>query len=413
MKPNRPRTGRLLGTALAALVSVAALTVVPTGAAVAGPLQSVSAESGCVPGRETSLVRLSGEAQDPIGHPVLLVHGWLSTTVAATGTDGEIADSPFARPVAWSSDGSTAGDARSLQQRLAALPDTTVFAFDYSSLAALWVGDTAVAPALAGAIECLAQASGQDVDIVAHSMGGLAVRLALAGSDNGVAQHVGQVITVATPSEGSAVASTVAAAGGAVLSVAGAGSALAEMALPVAVGLCNRELESDTRVGCDIPPSVRTVLAVGGEGGRALQAGSHELAHLPAWPASVPVHAIAGDFEVQVRTALVPAETFTWMRGIAAAVGLSLHPLIDTRLSLGDGIVETPSALAGANTGFVATCAVDADLTTVGGSDRLRELMARYGGIPPLAGPCAHDRLFENDDVVRDILITLDRAHHR
>ena len=370
--------------------------------------------ASCLVDMSSHLVRLTGSDSDPVRNPVLLVHGWLSTAMpeSETGprpvtTSTGIANSPFSRPVEWSSDGDPAVGLRSLQQRLSELPDTSVFAFDYSSMAALWVGHTATAPALAGAIECLAQESGDTVDIVAHSMGGLALRYALGGSNEGVAAHVGQVITVATPNEGSEVASAVSVIGDATETLFSSASVLVQLALPAVVGICNREMESDARVGCDIPPSARTVFAVAGDGGQALRAGSAELSSVPDWPSSLNVHAIAGDYRIRLTAGIVPPEVFTAFHDAAGAFGMDLRPAIDETIEAGDGIVGVSSATADADSSFVARCEVTVDLTTTAGSAQFGDLSDQFGGIPPLAGPCAHDRLFENDDVARDIVATL------
>ena len=413
--------GALIG--VPAVASASPGDVVDSGASVSRFVTSEPAAStaggatnaaSCLAGVSPHLVRLTGSDEDPVHNPVLLVHGWLSTAMPESEagprpvtTSTGIANSPFSRPVEWSSGGDPAVDLRSLQERLSELPDTSVFAFDYSSVAALWVGHTATAPALAGAIECLAEASGDTVDIVAHSMGGLALRYALGGSNEGVASHVGQVITVATPNEGSEVASVVSVLGDATESLFSSASVIAQIALPAIVGICNREMESDARVGCDIPPSVRTVFAVAGDGGQALRAGSAELSSVPEWPSSLNVHAIAGDYRIHLTAGLVPPEIFTALHDAAGVFGLDLAPALDQVFEAGDGIVEVTSATADADSSFIARCEVTVDLTTTVGSADFGDLTERFGGIPPLAGPCAHDRLFENDDVARDIVATL------
>lgn len=422
MKALRPNGGaRFLGVALASAIAAGAMIGVPavahagtpqtlaessTQAVTQAPVSAVTA--ACLDELAPQLTRLTGSEGDPVRRPVLLVHGWLSTAVSGgSGAGPTIADSPFARSVTWHSDGSRADDPRSLLSRLEIAADADVFAFDYSSFAALWVGHTVTAPALAGAIDCLATLSGEKVDVIAHSMGGLALRYALGGIETGTAAHVGQIITVATPTEGSEAASAVAAAGSAGEALFATASTAVRIAVPVVVGLCNRELETDARVGCNIPPSLRTLIAIAGDGGSALQAGSLELSTLPPWPRGVSVHAVAGDYRIAVTSALLPAEAFTAAQSAAALVGIRLTPVIDRTLILGDGIVGVASAVADSDTRFVAACTVDADLASAEGIADLGDTVSAFGGIPPLAGPCAHDRLFENQDVVDDILATL------
>jgi len=119
------------------------------------------------------------------------------------------------------------------------------------------------------------------------------------------------------------------------------------------------------------------------------------------------VHAIAGDYRIHLTAGLVPPEIFTALRDAAGVFGLDLAPALDQVFEAGDGIVEVTSATADADSSFIARCEVTVDLTTTVGSADFGDLTERFGGIPPLAGPCAHDRLFENDDVVRDIVATL------
>ncbi|WP_344067671.1 esterase/lipase family protein [Microbacterium sediminicola] len=372
----------------------------PTVTTVAAP---TAYEASCLADLAPYLERLD-DGED-VQNPVLLVHGWLSTAESTEGA--EISSSPFSRDVLWTSDNTDADDIRSLQERLAALPDTSVFAFDYSSIAALWVGHTATAPALAGAIECLAELSGQDVDIIAHSMGGLALRFALGGSNGGVTEHVGQVITVATPEEGSDIANNVLTIGGAAQTAFASTSVLANVVLPAVVGICNTELESDARSGCDIPPSVRTIMAIAGDGGQALQTGSAQLQTIPEWPSDVPVHAVAGDYRIHLTVGLLPAPALEAAQSFAGFFGLGIAPLVDMIVEPGDGIVGVASATAGADSQFVAQCELDADWSTVAGTEAWGAIIDEAGGIPPFGGPCAHDSLFVNQDVVDDIVATI------
>ena len=75
---------------------------------------------------------------------------------------------------------------RSLIGQLQSLPGAAVFTFDYHDFSANWVDHEKLGPALAAAIDCLHEKSGQEkVIVVGHSMGGLIARHALGNADGG------------------------------------------------------------------------------------------------------------------------------------------------------------------------------------------------------------------------------------
>ncbi|MFF2633257.1 esterase/lipase family protein [Microbacterium sp. NPDC058021] len=327
-----------------------------------------------------SLVSLSApERVASAEHAVLFVHGWLSTSLPAVGdADPGVAQSPFARRPA-SAAGSTLAEAmeatRSLQDRIEALPGTTLYAFDYSQTAAAWVGGAAVIEGLARAIRQLAAETSAPVDVIGHSMGGLALRYAVAAHPD-LIELIGQVVTVGTPTLGSDAAELLDALSLATGTVVGAGSAARALIVPALVDLCNRDLAIDAKSGCGLPTWLRTSIANTGEAGRALHVGSEELTNLPAWPHALDVHAIAGDARLSVA---------------------------DQVVSFGDGLVSRESATAQADSVFVVRCEtrITADLAGLG------RLLRGEVSIPMGGGDCAHDDLFGNPDVVANIVDVL------
>lgn len=227
----------------------------------------------------------------------------------------------------------------SILSQAAALPGVTAWTYDYSKVAVQWVTDPQIGLGLAGAITCLAQATGKQVIVVAHSMGGLATQWAVnqIGTDGvSVASHVAKVITIGTPTKGSlsgAIATEASAGAEEALSLLGGkqGEALVagvEAARSACAGALVNNPGSDPCwwFGLDQTPA-----------GKALLYGSPQLAALPAWPAGVPVVAMAGNF----------GET------------LSVGGIGFTNVSLGDLVVSLGSATAYDSSGspLVFSCA--------------------------------------------------------
>jgi pimeloyl-ACP methyl ester carboxylesterase len=132
---------------------------------------------GAVRAREVNGENLRG------GTPVLFVHGF-------TGRPGNFRATREGRP--------------SMLETVADVPGAVPYTFDYSADATQWVTDPAIGPALAEAITCLAQETGERVVVVAHSMGGLATRFAQGQVIDGVpvADSLAHVVTVGTPTRG-------------------------------------------------------------------------------------------------------------------------------------------------------------------------------------------------------------------
>lgn len=224
-----------------------------------------------------------------------------------------------------------------VSEQVAALPGVTAWTYDYSKAAVLWVTNPQIGLGLADAITCLAQATGKQVIVVAHSMGGLATQYAVnqVGSDGVlVADHVAKVITIGTPTKGSlsgAIAVDGTAGIEATISLLGGleGKALVasvEAMRSACAGAVIKNPQADpcSWFGLDETPA-----------GKALLYGSPELAALPPWPSSLPVVAMAGNFSEDVTVG-----------------GIS------TEVPLGDLIVSLGSATAYDTSGspFVVTC---------------------------------------------------------
>ncbi|NUP46731.1 MAG: alpha/beta hydrolase [Catenulispora sp.] len=190
------------------------------------------------------------------------------------------------------------GPGPTLPVQTAALPGLTAWTFDYSAVAANWVTDPKIGPALAATISCLAAATGGPVVVVGHSMGGLATRFAVAqtGPDGApVGSHVAELITLGTPFEGSdsevLAEMTVAELEKAITS-GGLGKFTAQQvaAFEAERSACAGAIVKNPQVD---PCNDRALSLT--PAGRALKAGSPQLAALPPWPADLPVFDTAGD----------------------------------------------------------------------------------------------------------------------
>ena len=179
----------------------------------------------------------------------------------------------------------------SIAGQVARLRGFTAWTFDYSHESLDWVTNSAIGPSLADAISCLAQASGNQVIIVAHSMGGLAAQYAIGEPGSPAAGHVAELITLGTPYTGSKIL-TIAekvADGGYAFSD-NPTVAFVEAMLSACAGIA-------THTGfnpCWLTSVIRAPV------GTALESGSSEIQQLPAWPPTLPVIDVAGDMDVFV-----------------------------------------------------------------------------------------------------------------
>jgi triacylglycerol lipase len=341
-------------------------------------------DSSCLADYDRYLERQSPEGDGSVDVPVLVVHGWASSSES------------FDMPVdsnGWGVATSVAKSAdASILQRLVAIPRASVFTFNFEKFAARWVESNEQGTAMAGVIDCLHRASGHPVNIVAHSMGGLVVRQALKETPDREAK-VGQVVTIGTPNTGSDTAGlghdAVEAIGNAILR----NTPIAYpffVAAKAKLGICVEQV-NDEGLGsrCLAAPAIEGFFA---DGGAALRTGSDEIERLRDWPASVDVHAIAGDYALTVD----------------AQLGSSRSPA--TLVSLGDPMVSVDSALAGADTTFVQTC----DVTYTPAFDVLsaitRTAEAAIALSPNSLPACSHNGLLSNLLVVNNVVGTITTA---
>ena len=360
---RRTRTWRRLGAwlsactmAAAGLAALSATSATSASAASAASAYAVNAASeayaahaataagpgACVSG-QTALAQVTagGAAGSVAGSvPVVFVHGIVSS------------------PAMWKPDISG-----SLSWQAATMRGITAWTFNYAHHAEDWVTNSAIGPALAAAIGCLARASGHKVIIVAHSMGGLAAQYAIGTQGSPAAGHVAEVVTIGTPYTGSPLLSDFQALLGksvdtAVLTGDPGEAAVAEGLLSVCAGIATH---TD-----DNPCSLVSV--VDAPVGTALETNSLQIRALPPWPSSLPVLDVAGNMDLFVG---------------AGPLGVHAHP--------GDIAVTLPSATAHDTVGspFVVACS----------SSLVRVVEKR--GLPS----CFHSNLV-NDPVVINRILT-------
>ena len=229
----------------------------------AGTAQTQASATGPASAQLTAAVQPAQRACTPqtqiTGTPVIFIHGFESS------------------PAIWDS----------MFSMVYAMPGTWTTAFDYSGVSTQWVTNSAIGPAFASYIKCVAQAStAGKVIIVAHSMGGLATRWAAAPKDGGVSQYIGTVITIGTPNTGSFMGNI--GTGLYPLACSGSKSRLA-MNLPLLTNICEGE---------------------NAEAG--MQAFGPSINSLPELPSGIPLHAIAGNETILLYLGLaqVVAPTF-------------------------------------------------------------------------------------------------------
>jgi pimeloyl-ACP methyl ester carboxylesterase len=249
--------------------------------------------------------------------PVLMVHGWTGRSTHDEGRKGV-----FSHKIDLSANQlSSLSPSRSMVGQIQRIPGTAVFTFDYHDHSALWVDDQHIGPALGMAIDCLFEASGEKVIILAHSMGGLATRYAL-GQNPGRSNKVSTVVTFGTPHTGSLIA----ALGDVALDI-GAIAYRAVSVIRLILATCGQLSTTSVHTGtlCDFLPE--PARAFDSEAGRALRQGSPQLAALQPYPRDVKVVALAGDTALTIPKA-------GWFR---------LPWEVDT-VPIGDLVVMTDSA---------------------------------------------------------------------
>lgn len=315
--------------------------------------------------------------------PIVMIHGWTGRATHDNARDGS-----FSHKIDLTANhmGHVVA-ARSLIGQLQGVGGTAVYTFDYHQLSGRWVNDPGIGPRLGTAIDCLREATGQKVILVAHSMGGLAAReaLSLRGPKNQNRAHeVSQVITFGTPETGSVAASII---GGLVNGAPGEPAAVFRLVLAE----CGRQSSGSIETGslCDMLPAF--VRAFDGVGGQALRAGSPELRSLPM--PHVPFHALAGQ------------TTFTVPRA-----GWFALPWQTDDVDMGDMIVTAGSAMHGAVDSKQISCHYQLNAVR-GFTDQIGlrvGLVARndVADVPlgAFTGPCFHTDLMRSIGLTNEAL---------
>lgn len=297
--------------------------------------------------------------------PVLFVHGIISG------------------PDMWHQ--SASDDSDSLFTRITEIPGAQPFTFSYRDAALNWVTDDRIAPALAEAVTCLAEASQRQVVVVAHSMGGLATQLALATRGGAVGDAIAEVVTIGTPFEGSVFlkVAQAAIAGTDIIAAANGNPALAA-GMEIVLALCARAGKERLARGEDNPCGLAAVPR--SPVGVALIHKSPRIAALPDWPSDDPrLQSHAGDIGTD----------------ISITVG-GFGPTPETtvkfgRVALGDIPVSLDSATAEGERGEVIECPV--------GDLGRAELTADFELV--LDSPCWHLNLHRNPKIINSVLNTV------
>ncbi|GAB3364460.1 esterase/lipase family protein [Modestobacter lapidis] len=239
-------------------------------ALLAATLPGVGAAAAALPAASDALCNDVAPGRQNIGTQtvVLLVHGYNSGVHAWTGGDGAMIST------------------------LSLIQGVTVRAFDYGEVSDEWVTNPDIGPRLGATIFCYGNASAEQggtgkVVIVAHSMGGLATRCALDEKCSGYAgnaERVGMVVTLGTPNAGSFLEAPGSGAHTGVGSALGALCWVGETAGAPAKDVCDHVRALSTS-----------------NASKAFVPGSSQLNELPAFPAELEVHAVAGQTTLSVR----------------------------------------------------------------------------------------------------------------
>lgn len=326
---------------------------------------------------------------DGLWVPVVLVHGWRGSATHPRDASGR--QGSFSHRIDLNQHGEHSAVSRSLVGQLQGIPGAAVFTYDYRPYSTRWVTDRHIGDGLGSVIDCLAEVSGQEVIVVAHSMGGLAAQYAAAGGQNGPdrADSLATVVTLGTPFEGSMLALLT--SGG----IAGIGSTKVGLPLRVLMTVCGRATTVDGPDACAPLPSLLT--SFDGAAGRALQAGSPELGQLPPWPSGVTVRSIAGTLEMKWPGA-----------GFFDREWTGTSPF-----DMGDLVVGTTSALGHGTPYPQGTCqpvsaTLSADLTTVTFEGRLFDSACYHDNLTRATLSTLHTMFVVQDDIAARSRLTLD-----
>lgn len=377
MRPAKP----LLIAIVMSVVCVALLPVVSR------PTPSAGAASPCVGNGLYDQTAKRGRTPQPDadGHvfPLVTIHG-------ITGTDQD-----FDNPIDKSYIGAQPQPPRSLLDAFAGpqtpgqtlppgLPGVHVYSFSYTPDSLRWIDDARVGPKFAAAIDCLYEAYGEPVSVVAHSMGGLVTRWVANTTDAaGVprSQKLGKVVTLGTPYLGSLIA----ALGLGIEQGAGAIPNFGPIISALTV-LCGDLGTQTGKSSCGVIPMLS---ALDSEAGHALAAGSAKIKALARWPAGTDVAAIAGSIKVPFQL-----------------LGSRLKVPVD----IGDFAGTTESATNDPGPARVFDCRYDTpgdtartQLLKVLGLASPEERFAQLQNLF-LGSPCAHSSLMRNVELTNEVL---------
>ena len=337
---------------------------------------------------------------------MLVVHGWNGG--AAHDADRQGAFSHLIDLTA--NQVGTVSARSSLIGQLQDMAGTAVYTFDYRRYSDRWVTDPHIAPALASAIDCLYQATGQKLIVVAHSMGGLAVEATfdrrLPGADKR-SSEIAEVITVGTPYKGSLLASIAqdAIPTAAVASLTGgpaAGGAF--MTLTTAIlAACGRLSTIDAEGTCAKIGFLSPVTSLYSDAAIALRYDSSQIRALPTIPSSVKVLQLGG-----INTFDTGASWFQQLLGAAKTV------------NLGDTIVTQGSSMPNGTQGNSVTCKYTASPVSAAADDIgmmfrvVSAVDARHVKVPFVDAsiPCAHGQLTQDIEVTNTVLGEVHDAVH-
>ena len=224
--------------------------------------------------------------------PILFVHGIMSS------------------PAMWDKDGrvgeQTVTEYMNAELSKPGAPGGISYTFDWHSKSGYddgkspptlaWVTDSALGPALAGAISCLATKSGRKVVVIAHSMGGLLAKYAV--SQSKALGDVSDVFTIDTPLTG---------------------AYLARLTVdPNTQTLFSTECQPQGLLRKNLGFLCRLWERKDDVGMKGLHEGAKESEDLPNWPSSIQIHEIAGEITYSL-----------------------LWPVNANGKSIGDGVVGT------------------------------------------------------------------------
>ncbi|WP_165845392.1 esterase/lipase family protein [Streptacidiphilus pinicola] len=315
------------------------------------------------------------------------MHGW-------TGSDTHTSDrtGDFSSIIDLTANAlGTVDTTRSLIGQFQNVPGAAVFTFDYHPYSARWVDDSHLGPALGKVIDCLYQASGQKVIVVAHSMGGLVTRYAATHPGPGAAdrsREISTVVTFGTPETGS-----VAALLGETLLDQGAVTNQTLALIRTILAVCGSYTSNEIETGTLCDRLYAPARALESTAGQALRYGSPQLAALKPWPAGITVDALAGQTTFQVPD-----------------LGWFALPWDTVPVNVGDIIVTADSAQHGATLTKTVSC--DYQLNPARGAGDFLDLRLRLASKADIAqeplkaftGACFHVDLMRGIELTNEAL---------